>query len=64
VLEFDSMARLSFSTFNNFVFVAPLSINLAAHAKFGPFHAPSLMVTACLCERALAQQPGDVACGI
>jgi hypothetical protein len=47
------MARLSYSTFNNFVFVAPVAINLASYAKFGTFHAPSLMVAACLCERAL-----------
>ncbi len=55
VVEFNSRARISFSAFNNFVFVAPISINLAALPKFGPFHSPSLMLTACLCERALAQ---------
>jgi hypothetical protein len=49
VFELDSMA-----TFNNFVFVAPVAINLTSYAKFGPFHAPSLMVSACLCERAVA----------
>jgi hypothetical protein len=54
VVELDSMARLSYSTFNNFVFVAPVAINLASYAKFGPFHVPSLMVSACLCERAVA----------
>ena len=54
VLELDSMARLSYSTFNNFVFVAPIAINLSNYEKFGTFHAPSLMVSACLCERANA----------
>jgi hypothetical protein len=48
------MARLSYSTFNNFVFVAPIAINLSGYDQFGTFHAPSLMVTACLCERAHA----------
>jgi hypothetical protein len=58
VVELDSMARLSYSTFNNFVFVAPIAINLAGYDKFGTFHAPSLMVTACLCERAHATGVG------
>jgi hypothetical protein len=48
------MARLSYSTFNNFVFVAPIAINLSSYDKFGPFHEPSIMVTACICERAEA----------
>jgi hypothetical protein len=48
------MARLSYSTFNNFIFVAPIAINLSSYDKLGAFHAPSVMVSACLCERALA----------
>jgi hypothetical protein len=48
------MARLSYSTFNNFVFVAPIAINLSSYDKFGAFHEPSVMVSACICERAQA----------
>ncbi len=60
VLELDSMARLSYSTFNNFVFVAPIAINFANYDKLGAFHAPSLMVSACLCERANATPTNEL----
>jgi hypothetical protein len=53
------MARLSYSTFNNFVFVAPIAINLSSYDKFGAFHEPSIMVTACICERAEATGPSS-----
>jgi hypothetical protein len=50
VVELDSMARLSYSSFNNFVYVAPISINLSNYNKFGAFHVPSLMISVSLRE--------------